>query len=213
MCFLLKLLQIPQKESESQRFVRELSMRLSKEAFFHSLKHGERQHFAGMHRIWSDAPYLLVVKEDGKPIAMIGFSLSRTSFSIVQLQGISGANFRGRNVGMLLLPHAELLARMLKKRYIRVQAAYRQTYFHLDEESRLYPQLFEHQQRLHRIYDKAPEALGYEPQRWLRSIPWRRKELRKRITLRRFLRMQLLLFDRSMCALARAGSIAYLLGE
>lgn len=210
---LFGFIQLPKREREAYAFVRELSKRLSKEAFFHALKQGERQHFAGIHRVWSDAPYLLVVKENEKPIAMIGFSLSRSTLSVVQLQGIRGVNLRGRNVGTLLLPYAELLARMLGKPYVRVQAAYRQTYFDLDEESRLYPKLYEHQERMRQIYDRAPQALGYEPQRWLRSVPWRRKKLRKLVTFPRFLRMHALLFDRSMRALVRSGSAEYLLHE
>ena len=179
--------------------------RLRRVPFFHSLLVGKSVKDATMvedFAVWCDVTYTVVVKNAKGPFGLIGFELSKNSMKIYQLQGIKCVNIKGVDLGDHLLACAEIVARKIGKRYILVQPARFHTYYDLDEMHSLYPQLYKHQARLRKMYDASASKRGYEYCRPGYSF-WYQKLLRKRITARRWLRLQVLLFDRQMRRLHR----------
>ncbi len=174
--------------------------RLRRSTFFHSLIVGKSVKDAtpvGVYSVWCDSTYTIIVKNAQGPLGIIGFELSKTSMKIYQLQGIKGVNIRGLDLGDHLLACAEAIARTLGKREVLVQPARFHTYYDLDEMHSLYPQLYKHQERLRKMYDGSARKRGYEYCRPGYSY-WYQKVLRKRMSFKRWLHLQVLLFDRQM---------------
>ena len=174
--------------------------KLRRLSFFHSLLVGKSVKDATEvegYSVWCDSTYTVVIKNAEGLIGVIGFELSKHSMKIYQLQGINGVNVRGLDLGDYLLARAEVVARKLRKRYVRVQPARFHTYYELDERHSLYPQLYKHQERLRKMYDSSARKRGYEYCRPGYSY-WYQKVLRKRMPFKRWLRLQVLLFDRQM---------------
>jgi hypothetical protein len=102
------------------------------------------------------------------------------------------------DVGTLLIPYAEHVARLLHLERITIESAHRHMYFEpTNEKSKVYINMYAHQERLRAIYDRAPQSLGYDPVvQSGQFIGWA-KRLRKRITFTRWLRLLELEFNRS----------------
>lgn len=154
------------------------------------------QHIVGSDRVWCDASHTVVISQKGEPCALIGFTLSKDSVSVLQMQGIRGKKLFGVDLGPFLLSYAEMIARQSQKTYLRVQPAREHDYFELSEESYMYPQLYAHQRRMRAIYDASPKASGYEEPS--SSYRWWQKTLRKKLTFKRWLLLLELTFNRQM---------------
>ncbi|MEX0913206.1 MAG: hypothetical protein WDZ56_01605 [Candidatus Paceibacterota bacterium] len=145
--------------------------------------------------IWCDTRFTAVIERNGEGIALLGFHLSRESLFVEQIQGIKGVNSKGCDLGPFLILCAEKVARLLGKANVCIQPANRNSYWDLDEEHRLYPQLYAHQARMKRRYDLSAKQCGYDPPQY--GYNWWHKTIRKRITFARWLRLQEILFNRS----------------
>lgn len=201
--FTLAMYFIKKREVQIQSVL--IPWKLRRVPFFHSLIVGRSVKDAtkvGDFSVWCDVTYTVVVKNAAGPLGLIGFELSKHSMKIYQLQGIKGVNIKGIDLGDHLLSCAETVARTIGKRYVLVQPARLHTYYDLDEMHSLYPQLYAHQARLRKMYDASASKRGYEYCRPGYSY-WYQKLLRKRMTLKRWLRLQVLLFDRQMRRLQR----------
>jgi hypothetical protein len=194
--FLAIVYMVSRRANEMKRFAYRLILqkKLPEYDFFHSVLTEKQGHIVDGCRVWCDATYTVVVQHKATAIALIGFELSGECLSIYQLQGIRGKKLFGIDLGPFLLEKAELIARALGKVVVRVQTARLHTYYDLDESHSLYPQLYRHQARLRALYDDAAAARGYEKPS--RGYAWWHKTLRKRITLKRFLRLSEIRFNR-----------------
>jgi hypothetical protein len=176
--------------------------------FFYSFHTGKGRHLLrdGVTRIWADATYTLVAADQGIPVGVIGFEYDAAVLRIYQLQGLKGVNVRGVDLGNFLLSCAEGAARKLHCHTIRVQPARYHVYYELDEDHPLYSQLYQHQERLRRMYDGSSKARGYI---YCRPgyFNWYQKQLRKRLTVGRWLRLQMLLYERVLREAHRSGAL------
>lgn len=111
--------------------------------------------------IWSDCRYTFVVSKDDKPFALIGFDIEGDELRIEQLQGIKGVNMKGENFALRLIQYAEEFALALGLKVVMVKSAHSNFYYELDDQHKLYPVLYKHQDRLGRIYNQAPKLMGY----------------------------------------------------
>lgn len=146
-------------------------------------------------RIWCDSPLTALVRHKGEAIAVIGFRIFGRTLYVEQLQGIAGVNVRTSDLGCFLISKAEQMARTLGLVMVCVQPASRNLYWELHDEHRLYPRLYEHQDRLRQRYDRSARHLGYDPP--VHGYPWWHKIIRKRLTWPRWYQLQLILFDRA----------------
>jgi hypothetical protein len=185
------------QQKRAEYFVRWVRNQLSNLCFYETLLLSKGAHVVDNCQVWADGPYTVVIKHRNKAVGLIGFECEGTSFRICQLQGIKGRDLFGLELGTFLLEKAEVIARTLRMEVIRVSSAHQHPYFYLDERSDLYPQEYKIQKRMREIYNRAPEKLGYKPEFNLGDgIAWRRKRLRKKITLVRAIKFHLVLYNR-----------------
>jgi hypothetical protein len=163
--------------------------------FFYSVHTGKGRHTLGAVSFWADATYSLVAADRGRPVGVVGFEYAAGVLRVYQLQGLKKVNVRGIDLGDLLLSCAEDAARTLCCHTVRVQPARMHVYYDLDEDHSLYPRLFAHQARLRKMYDESSLKRGYEYCR-PRYFYWYQKQLRKRLTFIRWLRLQVRLYER-----------------
>jgi hypothetical protein len=190
---------------------RTLLKRLSDLEFFHSLYVGRSWEHSDIEgaRVWFDAPYTVVVKKDGKLMGLIGFDLRSQTLRVRQLQGLHGAhfkpNFKGVPVGHFLLPYAETIARKLGRSILWVQAAERNLYFTREslEKEKLYAEQREHQRRMVKLYNTSALDRGYVRDARGPYLLGHYVRLRKTLTTKRYLRLCLVLLDRSIRAQER----------
>jgi|GEM_PF-6916408 len=174
--------------------------RLASLDFIHCLYQGkshdrrDEERLIGLVNIWCDDTFTAVINGPKGPMAVIGFHLSQEGFYVSQMQGIRGVNTRGVDIGLFLIAKAEIMARALDKSVVYIASAYSNLYWDLDEEHRLYPQLYAHRDRLRKIYDASAAKMGYTAGPFP-SSSWR-KVIRKKITFRRWWRLQLVLYNR-----------------
>lgn len=152
-----------------------IKKRIEALSFVHSFFVGEgKVYVSDLDRwFWADTQYTVVIQNDRQEvIALIGFRLTDSYLNVYQLQGIKGVNLRGLNLSDHLVKCAEDIAHALHLTQVAIQPAHLHTYFDLDETHSLYPQLYEHQARMRRMYDEAPQRHGYK-----KVGDWYRKEL------------------------------------
>ena len=142
-----------------RRVIRKSSFDTSKLDFMHSYFYGngERQ-ITDEHRIWADASITFVVEIHGSICGVVGGHLYGNKFSVRQLQGVRGANFRGVDSGGYLLDCAEEIAKTLGLESVSVRA-YTMPEEIPEDEGEIKLCL-----RKAKIYNQTPKARGYTNQ-------------------------------------------------
>lgn len=154
----------------------------------------------GKRSVYTDGKYSLVVARFGKPVAVLGFSLTRTSLRVYQMQGLRRVNLVGVDLGPWLLGLAVLTARRLRKHAVWVQAAERHIYY--ERPSLMKKQGYEkhrmHQLRMIAFYNQVPLRFGFVPDMQQNYLRGHYLVLRKKITWIRALRFHAHMLNRAL---------------
>jgi len=112
-------------------------------------------------RIWSDTPFLLVIKKDQQVLGQLGFDTGSRCLVVRQVQGLKGVNVRGLNLADYILACAEEVASRLDLLSVKVQPAGRNAYYLPLEDGPEYDKGDVHRRRLEKVYDDTPSLRGY----------------------------------------------------